>query len=810
MVELMMLLVIASLIVAASVPIVTKKHLHLPSAANHGTYMCYYYQGHLYEARKSGRINQKMLAGYPRQTTNCVFDPPAKASIFQITAIGGGGGGGDAGYDGSLPRTVTNPPSTMSPNNITTALLESKGFKVSAAALTELRLYMGEIWAFAQGLNSGKQGTLYAAGINENCIINSCPSEQEKWEWVTSYTSGEKVLCAGYDNQTSVTPKSVYTCYDDEGKVTRQAVNYEYKSMTCSKYHPAKDKYDCKYPNPKTYDCSYDDCKPKYKEIDAMCPGGTETVCKEVPNPSGFLTDGSSTQTVCETRNKPDVPCKKTVPDGHDCTHINKTCTYPCTNVKIGTDPAYYETHTETVGSTSETVLTAKEGETCSSGGSIPSSTYQVTGCNLSESARRSCSPTISGPYATTTYSQGISPFCTSSPVNGDLNLAYTSNIYTAAVPADGPNLNTGSPGTKFSFCVGGGCGPTFGTADNGGYSEASFGGNSTKSFSATAAPQSNTLSYTSVDLPILDATTSTAVVTHNEKFYSDTQPTLGHNGTNGSCTPSSSGLPDCRNGGSDRTGYCLRHHYQTRPQAEKNGSYEYYDTYDVHNLKKGMFGKPGEFKTIVVRSLNGVDRTINIGRGGSGATINLGKKGANGSDTTFGSIVKAKGGEGGEGNISLPEERMPTYETTMNYTALKACFTGTSNPAGCAAWKANPAAISWYRNSSGEKGQVPLKKSVGGMFSFVLSAFDSTNDATVEDIVTYSGKGGNGGGVEHFCWAGQDIINFEKKELIKSSTYHQGYAPAGAVNIVPAACRQAFRNIPATPGYDGALIITW
>ena len=42
LVEVMMLLMIASLIMAALVPVVTKKHFGLPSLVNHGAYMCYY------------------------------------------------------------------------------------------------------------------------------------------------------------------------------------------------------------------------------------------------------------------------------------------------------------------------------------------------------------------------------------------------------------------------------------------------------------------------------------------------------------------------------------------------------------------------------------------------------------------------------------------------------------------------------------------------------------------------------------------------------------------------------------------------
>ncbi|MBO8430273.1 hypothetical protein IAC76_02690, partial [Spirochaetes bacterium] len=87
LVELMMLLLVSSLIIAALVPVVTKKHFRLPSTVIHGAYMCYYKNGELYEAKWSGKNQQTVV--YDRPTDQCVFSPPQKAAYFQISAIGG-------------------------------------------------------------------------------------------------------------------------------------------------------------------------------------------------------------------------------------------------------------------------------------------------------------------------------------------------------------------------------------------------------------------------------------------------------------------------------------------------------------------------------------------------------------------------------------------------------------------------------------------------------------------------------------------------------------------------------------------------
>ncbi len=841
MVELMMLLVIASLIVAASVPIVTKKHLHLPSAANHGTYMCYYHDGHLYEARRSGRINQKMLAGYPRKTSNCVFDPPAKASLFQITAIGGGGGGGDAGYTGTLPTTYTNTDKTLYPFGLTIAGLEAIGIKNTPAALAELKSYMGHIWSFAESADSGNAGPLSYTSITTGKETHECPLNQQHKSWKTYSTGGSSVtLCAGYTGQTTVSPTSGSTCYayDSDGNVVGivgGTASYGGASATCSK---TEDVYDCLYPYGQYYDCEVvtgNIHHPAEYSTGSYISGSKPGPVIPCSNPCIYKGQSSCNSGPCYGPSE-DIysPCAPGIPackikDAWDepiKTWKHNGCENDCVKTKTGTKTTTW-TETASGGTYGQTSGKTAEGyeikcDTTPYGGEYQKLEYDGT-CNVDTTT-----DTISYGVSTqnSPYSVGHGKFCTTPSLAGDLGLGYSaSNTVPASNAPDGPHINEGlSASMPYSFCNGiGVCGTSTGSAHTGTSATSTVGPHTITAESAPAGAVGNTLRRRSVTLQLYNGTTADAILRKSETFYYDEVVSTGHSGTDGRCVGSGGEKLhyDCRKGASSsRIGYCLMRHYHTaESQAELSGLYKWHDTYDENTLKKGFYGKPGEFKTIVVRSLNGIDRTINVGRGGSAATINLGKNGSKGSDTTFGNILTAQGGDGGVGSQPAPEAtgKLPPFnKAIMDFNKLKTCMTTNTldSDTQCKTWKNNPSAINWYRNTSGEKGAKPSKTSVGGMFSFVLSSFEVSfaGDDVVKDILEFSGKGGNGGGVEHFCWAGQNIITFEDRELIKSSVYHAGHAPAGADpnNIIPVACKTSFRNIPATPGYDGALIITW
>ena len=49
LVEMMMLLLITSLMLASGITVISKKHVKVPKIAMHGAYMCYYKDGQLHE-----------------------------------------------------------------------------------------------------------------------------------------------------------------------------------------------------------------------------------------------------------------------------------------------------------------------------------------------------------------------------------------------------------------------------------------------------------------------------------------------------------------------------------------------------------------------------------------------------------------------------------------------------------------------------------------------------------------------------------------------------------------------------------------
>ncbi len=93
LIEMMLLLLILSLMTAASVPILSRKHKKAPVKAFHGRYACFWNGNQLWQQQYSGEniIQNEAVA-------QCKFEAPKKANYFYIQIIGGGGGGGSAGY----------------------------------------------------------------------------------------------------------------------------------------------------------------------------------------------------------------------------------------------------------------------------------------------------------------------------------------------------------------------------------------------------------------------------------------------------------------------------------------------------------------------------------------------------------------------------------------------------------------------------------------------------------------------------------------------------------------------------------------
>ena len=93
--EALIALLIASLLIAAMLPVITKRHRKVE---NHGKWECTYIPGTGYVSReyKNGvptEWDRGMVAGIDIVSDGCLFTPPPNAEDFRITVVGGGGGG---------------------------------------------------------------------------------------------------------------------------------------------------------------------------------------------------------------------------------------------------------------------------------------------------------------------------------------------------------------------------------------------------------------------------------------------------------------------------------------------------------------------------------------------------------------------------------------------------------------------------------------------------------------------------------------------------------------------------------------------
>ena len=112
-IELILILVFFFLILAALMPMVTRRHLAPPARVSHGTYACYY------ERQPNGEqiLKETLVKGkktiLDNQTVDpdvgCRFEAPRKAKYFYVQIIGGGGGGRDLNWAEDVdPENVEN------------------------------------------------------------------------------------------------------------------------------------------------------------------------------------------------------------------------------------------------------------------------------------------------------------------------------------------------------------------------------------------------------------------------------------------------------------------------------------------------------------------------------------------------------------------------------------------------------------------------------------------------------------------------------------------------------------------------------
>lgn len=165
LVEMMLLLMIASLITAGSMSVITKKHSRVPKKIVHGKYTCYYTSdGKLYEERfvENSRL-------YKREVEKCVFEPPAKATYFYIQLVGGGGSGGDAGYKGNTRNSVSDS-GTKTPFGWSRSEVEGSPFYMT---VSEWRSIIGDDTVYSTAY-SGDGGSGSSAGKNVKQSTGKC------------------------------------------------------------------------------------------------------------------------------------------------------------------------------------------------------------------------------------------------------------------------------------------------------------------------------------------------------------------------------------------------------------------------------------------------------------------------------------------------------------------------------------------------------------------------------------------------------------------------------------------------------------
>lgn len=872
LVELMMLLLVSSLIIAALVPVVTKKHFRLPSVVVHGAYMCYYKNGELYEAKWSGKNQQNVV--YDRPTDQCVFSPPQKAAYFQISAIGGGGGGGDAGYTGGNPIAGWSGARDLSPWGITEEALEplnisKEGFLANA----------GELWGYAQSSGSGAGGDIGIATKNAlplTCIEYEKVARVRCTNWYTSTDGSEEERCyckeeapaegegetegeggetTGHNPFVKIASKITNIFKDtlalkpfnkgplNKGKITG-AAGGELCSITvitrgedCDSHKVLVGDYKtCYEPQSPLVECTggYEqNChmEPIYEED---CTTKTETITKP-----GFQITcrGSSYCSLTSITGDQSNGCRTT----GSCT-IEETITGPpeCEQVKIGEeevcqrgecrgwtttprpDKAYdcsdYDTvlectPTEDRNTTVDNNCTCEtECETVTGDGVEMCTNWEdyletTSNCNVwSEQTYEYRVSTVSGAPG----ASGAS--CTGSPVAGDFNLGYSSGS-TATTGTDGSDVDTGSTVTGGYFgdssCAQAGFAPCEGGMAHQCGAPGSANGPTSSFFTINkdGADVSTAKAYSASKGG--DAACRTCTPNTEGECVDQGIPADQNSAVAGTCE-GNAGLGVC---GTGAYGYCLKHVYGT---VTPNGNYSYDYSYDNNYLNYGEDGSPGQFKTVIVRSLKDVDTTIKVGRGGSAAAFNLGQAGAKGSPTSMGSIIFAEGGEGGRGGISKTGQVLPKFDKEI-YDLEERCYgkSGADRPAECNVFVSG--SDYQFHIISGRKfGEYPTPVGfASSIMTFIFNTAD--NSEAIQKFIKY-GRGGAGGGVEHRCWAGRFEVEFEQSIMLDTSVFpsREAAAAAGATQAiaehryVPEDCRDDWDNVPAGPGSDGALLIKW
>ena len=275
-------------------------------------------------------------------------------------------------------------------------------------------------------------------------------------------------------------------------------------------------------------------------------------------------------------------------------------------------------------------------------------------------------------------------------------------------------------------------------------------------------------------------------------------------------CKPGDSRYPGCKNKNKDGTcnaagcdkdspagcengsfvGYCLK---PFRGDIRQFGKYTYQYTWATNNLAYGNPGKPGEYKSMIIRSFKDRDMIIIPGKGG---TL-TGCAGGNGEDTLIYSvprdaevensdfvtdvvgvelILQVAGGKGGSGCIPTDTEQLP-YHFTEPFPS---------------------------RSVKGDTGKAPTFNNRSNVMGMVLPL----DDSILGKWLQYSGAAGDGGGSTNNFWASSWERWFEGQDVYgEIGEWSEEYL---ATHGEPIRYLDRWEEIPATPGIAGAVLIKW
>lgn len=694
MVELMLLLLFVSLITAALMPVVTKKHFKIPKPASHGAYLCYDAGGgQLHEVRYSGKALTTVV--FDRNVAQCKFEPPEKVSYFHVSAIGGGGGGGDSGYSGGMYTTMGPYIEQLSPIDITREMVDELHRDITD---NDFRQYGGKLYGFVVGASSGAGGDqLYARRSDSYPCTRS---HNETYTYTTTYRTSS---CDGWETVTVDTP----TSDDSSGSTSHWGSDSDSSRDSTTPSHSIGSTPN----NPTTTDNSDHSLTTNSGGYGIAQPNGQITnVQPTPPNPIDAILNGGPVVPVTpdnnyggETYNLKDKKLKLDLPkfrfynpnDSFAMLHPK----YAFLFSKVSNDLlAYTYTYERCTGYSYSTY-----------------STTRVSHTTVCDQHRNYYS------YGTSIYSGGAGApgaVCRSNYKNGGVGLSHD----VVTIDPSGRDGNDCYPGYNLS--------PEY---DSPHYS-------STTCFSCSGRPENGfTAPHPNSVIKFGSSSQGIDTVSAENSPRGGTGASCSGNGAAGiagtSCSPAKV-TEGCSPG---RYGYCLRRWNSSTWEA--NTTYENKFTYSKNYMQYGLPGLQGQYRTMVIRSFKDKDITITIGSGGVKGTN--GGKGGTGNPTIFGNVITASGGEGGEGGQSTPAEVLEGYRTGAE-----------SWPAGAK----NASYVQGKRMVREVGGVEPDKPQPDNLSSNIMNFLAPQDSSVIANIMeTYRiGYGGKGGGSRHNCWFGE------------------------------------------------------